>query len=288
MHGPNGSENSLSAALTCTECILRSRCGIRHVDIHSPLLMKKLALLASLATGCLVPFAASADVVGGIDLSTISGPGTINYNLSSGQSNQFNVGATTNIGVSSNVSSTDAYAATAGGTLALGNGGGYDVQYTGSGAGAGTYDFGNGTYDGAAAGAGAGAVTVSWNGGSTSILQSIGNSASAGADAGGFENGSGANASANAAVGVVAGTFQSDANGGASAVVSGLGNKSNVFLGEGSEVSTNIAASGTTGAAGTSQTGSASSSSSVSTTANAATTTSSFTNGFVNVLGTLF
>jgi len=250
--------------------------------------MKKLALIASIASIGILPLGASAQVVGGVDITSITGPGTINYNLSSGDTNSFNVGATTNIGVSSNVSSTDAYTASAAGNLALGNGGGYDVQYNGSGAGAGTWDFDGGSWEGAAAGAGAGTVTVGWNGGSTAILQSIGNSASADAAAGGFETGANSSASASAAIGVVAGTFVSDANGGASAVVSGLGNKSNVFLGNGSEVTTSIVASGIEGEAGTSQTGSASSNSSVSTTANAATTSSTFTNGFVNVLGTLF
>ncbi len=221
------------------------------------------------------------------DVTGLAGAGTVNYQLTTGQSNNFNVGATTSIGVSSNVSSTEAYSATAGGNLALGNGGGYDVQYNGAGSGAGSWDFNGGTWSGGASGAGAGAVTVGWNGGSTAILQSIGNSAGADAGAGSFDTSSQSQATATAGIGVVAGTFNNDPNGGASAIVSGIANKSNVFLGEGSTVVTEISSTGTA-TPGTSQTGSASSNSSVATTANAATTSSEFSSGFINVLGNVF
>lgn len=253
--------------------------------------MKRIFFLGAFASALSISASPSnAQFTGGVgDLGfTPTGAGSLTYQVQQGQNNSFNVGATTSIGVSSNVSSTEAYQATATSNLAMGQGGGYDVQYNGAGAGAGSYDFNGGTWDGAGVGAGAGAVTVGWNGGSTAILQSIGNSAAAGATAGSFEAGNSGEATATAAIGVVAGTFTNDsATGNASAIVSGIANKSNVFFGEGSIVGTDITA-GAAGEAGTSQSGQASANSNVSTTANAATSAATFSSGFINVLGALF
>jgi hypothetical protein len=89
-------------------------------------------------------------------------------------------------------------------------------------------------------------------------------------------------------MGVISGSFASSADGKSSdVVVTGLGNKTSVFLAPTSGVGANVVSS-TQGGDLTNFTGSANASSSVGTTASATATTSTFQSDFVQVLTSPF
>jgi len=253
------------------------------------------AILAAALCALSIPAASKAEVAFAAVAvpGALPGAGTINFNTQQGQTNSFNVGANTNIGLTTSTNSTDVYEAKAGGKLSLGQGWSFAGDYAGAAGVEGgwgyTPDLGGGGGFGVSY---TGAVQVNFGGGTSAIMQSIGNSASAEANTeGGFGSGG---TGAKAAVGVVAGTFQTSnstdastgaANSTAEAVVSGLGNKSNVYLGSDSNVMTDIALrSGAAPVVGTSNTASASSNALISTTANAAASSSVFQSAFINVL----
>ena len=254
------------------------------------------AILAATLCAISIPMASKAVEV---TFATVSAPGalpsagTINFNTQQGQTNSFNVGANTNIGLNTSTNSTDVYEAKAGGKLSLGQGWSFAGDYAGSAGVEGGWGYTPAEGGGGGFGVSyTGAVQVNFGGGTSAIMQSIGNSASAEAvTEGGFGSGG---TGAKAAVGVVAGTFQTknstDATTGAAestaeAVVSGLGNKSNVYLGSDSNVMTDISLrSGASPIAGTSNTASANSNALISTTANAAASSSVFQSAFINVL----